>query len=226
MQPSRSIDEASKKPPLGQLQMRTYLFLKRMTDMVVSFFLLLLLTPFMLVIMSIIYRKDGKPVMTTEQGFKKNNKTFDMMTFRVKSHPSEVIRRFPPKPVFRSKNKQFVMRFEHEKNIPPVMTSTGHWLTRYKLHKLPLLIHVLKGDMSLIGTKLPIIDIVQHCNMRSIKPLPIKQGIIGYSDTKRHPPNNDQQLAHYDLYYLERCSYWHDITILFRFITKRFRQSD
>lgn len=210
---------------LSSGQRTLYLLIKRLSDLLISFTLLLLLTPLMVVIMYYIYKKEGKPLFTIEKGFKKNNKPFDMKTFRVKSHPSEVIRRFPPKPTYRSKYKQkMIPPFRHEKNNPPIMTPTGYWLSRFKLHKLPLLIHVLKGDMSLIGTKIPIVDIVRQCHIRSIKPMPIKQGIIGYSDAIPEIADHTKQLAQYDLYYIENCSYGLDIKIMLLLMEKWFRK--
>lgn len=215
MQPQRNVAESGRKP--SAMQLGIYLCLKRMSDIVMCFILLLLFAPMMLWIAYRIYKKEGKPVLTIEQGFKKNNKPFEMVTYRVQSHPSEVIRRFPPKPVFRSKHKRQVITYLHETNITPIMTSTGMWLTRYNLHKLPLLIHVLKGDMSFIRTRLPIVDIIHQCHLRHIKPLPIKQGIIGYSDTQLDLIKNDKQLAQSDLYYLEHCSIWFDLKVLLQF---------
>src|SRR5699024_4762871 len=104
-----------------------------------------------------------------EQQTGRNFHAFIMWTFRTMSPPSRVIRAFPPRPVPRSWEKGVPNTFFIQTNGYTTMTSTGNVLRKYRLHKLPLLFHVLKGEMSLVGPEAEIPEITKHYNAHQKK---------------------------------------------------------
>jgi lipopolysaccharide/colanic/teichoic acid biosynthesis glycosyltransferase len=96
----------------------------------------------------------------------------------------------------------------------PRVTAAGWFLRRTSLDELPQLINVLKGDMSLVGPRPEILQVVEK-NYASIqwKRLLLKPGLTGlWQVYGRKQPIHDH--LKYDFYYLKHRSIWLDIWIL------------
>lgn len=195
---------------------------KRCIDIVVSLILLLVLTPGFLFLMYWLNKREGKPIFYREQKSGKDFSTFIMWTFRTMSPPSRVIRAFPPRPVPRSWEEGVPNTFSIQKNGYTTITNTGYTLRKYRLHKLPLLFHVLKGEMSLVGPEAEIPEITTHYNARQKTRLKMKPGITGYAQINGCSNKNHNEKTSKDLYYIQHCSYWFDLKILWKYIKQVF----
>lgn len=106
---------------------------------------------------------------------------------------------------------------EYEKPLDgtdPRITTLGWFLRRTSLDELPQLFNVLKGDMSLVGPRPEILQVVEK-NYASIqwKRLLLKPGLTGlWQVYGRKQPIHDH--LKYDFYYLKHHSIWLDIWIL------------
>ena len=189
-----------------------YPVMKRLTDIVVSFTLLLLLLPLFIFISRKLYKNEGKPIFSHEYRLGKNNRPFLMYTFRTMTNPSRVINKLPLHPY---NDYEFLDKFHRTEDNLVTLTSTGIWLKKYKLHKIPMLWNVLKGNMSLVGPE------AERLNNNGEKKLSltVKPGITGYAQMKPNPFKNPKIKLHDDLYYIKNRSYLLDLKIMFhRFI--------
>jgi exopolysaccharide biosynthesis polyprenyl glycosylphosphotransferase len=106
----------------------------------------------------------------------------------------------------------------------PRVTTTGRMLRRRHLDELPQFWNVLRGDMSLVGTRPPTADercaYTEHHHRR----LSIKPGITGLWQLKGNGAVRDfEEVVKLDCDYIDKWSLWLDAKILTKTVTKVFR---
>jgi len=137
--------------------------LKRIFDIVLSLIGLILLCPFFLAT-AIFMKLDSKgPVFFRQIRIGKNGRPFPMLKFRT------------------------MMEAKHWTGPPlspkndPRVTDLGAILRRFKINELPQLINVLKGDMSFVGPRPEIPEIVRLYSREQERILSVMPGIVGPS---------------------------------------------
>lgn len=193
-----------------------YLICKRMIDVCVSLIVLTLLFPAFLLISYRIYKKEGKTILHRERRAGRNNRTFIMWKFRTNANQSRVIRTLPPRPVPKTWYKGVPNKFTLKTYGRSTLTETGVTLRKYNLHKIPQFIHVLKGDMSLVGPEPEIPEITKHYNNYQAKRQKMKPGMTGYAQVNKCSNLNHQQKIANDLYYINHYSFKLDLKIILR----------
>src|SRR5690625_2566039 len=119
-------------------------FIKRQLDILLGILLVFLLSPLFLYISILIFKKEGKPIFHRESCVGRKNRSFTKWKFRTLSKPSRLITAFPPYPY----------PGQSGRGAPRTLTATGRWLKKYKFEELPLLINIIRGDMSFTGPKI------------------------------------------------------------------------
>jgi len=131
-----------------------YIFLKRFLDIVLSIFLIIILSPIFIFIAFLIKVNTRGPIIFLHKRVGRNKKTFLCAKFRTMHPESEYILE-----KLLSQNEK--VKEEYFKNFKiindPRITNIGKFLRLTSLDELPQLINVLKGEMSLIGPR-PITD--------------------------------------------------------------------
>ncbi|WP_164669992.1 sugar transferase [Virgibacillus doumboii] len=194
---------------------------KRVIDITISFLLLLLLCPFLLLIFYRIMKKDGKPVFFRQARVGKDDRTFILWKFRTLTNPSKVIRALPPHPFPDTWNSGVPNRFYFNRDSYQNLTHTGRGLKKFHLDGLPQLYNVLKGDMSLVGPSPEIVEIVDYYNRYQAGRLRVKPGITGFAQVNGNSNKNHDQKIRDDLFYIKNRSIKFDMIILYRTF-KRF----
>jgi len=180
--------------------------LKRFADIVVSFSLLLVTSPVLLLAVLLIWIEDRGTVFYVQQRsgwLGQPFSVFKLRTMRVAS-PAEK----PSWTVHRD----------------PRITRVGGLLRRLRLDELPQLLNVLLGDMSLIGPRPERPEFEQVLDAR----IPhyrkrhwMRPGLSGWAQVcapyAASVEDSELKLS-YDLYYLKHFSTWLDLIILFRTI--------
>jgi lipopolysaccharide/colanic/teichoic acid biosynthesis glycosyltransferase len=107
-------------------------------------------------------------------------------------------------------------------------TRAGKWLAKLKADELPQLLHVVRGEMSLVGPRPESYDFVGHHRSEYEEITRVKPGIMGLSQLafaeESRILNTHDPLGHYvggilpqkvalDLLYAERWSIWLDVRI-------------
>ena len=199
---------------------RVYLLVKRVLDIIVSFLLLILFTPLILILARIIYKQEGGPVLAKSWRIGVHERPFILYEFRTFSIPSRVISSFPrPATVSRAHYRQQQMIRERQQQV---LTPIGKKLRKYKLHKLPQLWNVFRGDMSFVGPIPVDRETVVTYNQYEYRRMAMKPGITGF--TRVYTPGLRKDLKiEQDLYYMKYRTLKMDMIILFRAIRRNFK---
>lgn len=109
----------------------------------------------------------------------------------------------------------------------PRITPIGKFLRKTSLDELPQFLNVLKGDMSLVGTRPPTVDEVKKyktCHRRRIS---FKPGLTGmWQVSGRSNITNFEDVVRLDTKYIDEWSIWLDIKIILKTIWVVLRKSD
>lgn len=108
----------------------------------------------------------------------------------------------------------------------PRITRVGHLLRRTSLDELPQFWNVLWGDMSLVGTRPPTQDEVEHYSEHHLKRLRVKPGITGeWQVNGRSQVKNFEEIVDMDLNYQAKWSIGYDIQLILKTIEVVLRKS-
>ena len=99
----------------------------------------------------------------------------------------------------------------------PRVTRVGKFLRATSLDELPQFWNVLKGDMSLVGTRPPTIDEVENYDNHHFVRLRIKPGITGLWQVSGRSTTTDfEEIVKLDKEYIDKCNLWYDFKILLK----------
>ncbi len=101
----------------------------------------------------------------------------------------------------------------------PRVTRVGRFIRKTSLDELPQFWNVLRGEMSLVGTRPPTPDEVAAYENWHRKRICIKPGITGlWQVSGRNQIQDFNEVVRLDIRYIEEWSLWLDIKLLFRTI--------
>ena len=136
--------------------------LKRIFDIILSLFGLIILLPFMLII-AILIKLDSKgPVFFKQLRVTKNGREFKIFKYRTMRVGSD-------------KYSQITVGKDDR------ITKIGSFLRKYKLDEIPQLINVLIGDMSLVGPRPEVPKYVALYTDEQKEILKVRAGITDYA---------------------------------------------
>jgi exopolysaccharide biosynthesis polyprenyl glycosylphosphotransferase len=98
----------------------------------------------------------------------------------------------------------------------PRVTRVGKFLRRFSLDELPQLVNVVKGDMSLVGPRPPLMSEVSGYAADARRRLLVRPGITGPWQISGRSDLNWEETMRLDLYYVENWSIVGDILILWK----------
>lgn len=99
----------------------------------------------------------------------------------------------------------------------PRITRVGKFIRKASIDELPQFINVLKGDMSLVGTRPPTLDEVDKYDNRHWRRISIKPGITGgWQVSGRSDIFEFDKVVELDTQYIDRWSIWLDIKIIIK----------
>lgn len=105
----------------------------------------------------------------------------------------------------------------------PRITRVGRFLRKTSLDELPQFWNVLKGDMSLVGTRPPTIDEVDRYEVPNWQRLDVKPGMTGeWQVNGRSQVSNFEDVIQLDLRYQERWSLRYDLKLIVQTILVLF----
>ena len=108
----------------------------------------------------------------------------------------------------------------------PRVTPAGKWMRRYSFDELPQLYSVLRGDMSLVGPRPPLMSEYERFTRFQKQKLSVKPGITGLWQVQgRNRINDFDDWVRLDLDYIRRWSLWLDTRILLRTVAAVFSGS-
>ena len=174
--------------------------MKRLFDIVVSACALLMLALPMLVVIWMVRRKLGSPVFFTQVRPGMHGKPFKMVKFR--SMISE-----------RSTDGEL---------LPDAvrLTPFGRFLRSTSLDELPELWNVLKGDMSLVGPRPLLMEYLPLYSPEQARRHEVRPGITGWAQVNGRNTISWEDKFKLDVWYVDHCSLWLDIKILWLTVKK------
>lgn len=108
----------------------------------------------------------------------------------------------------------------------PRVTRVGRFLRKTSLDELPQFWNVLRGEMSLVGTRPPTIDEVETYSQQHFKRLLVKPGITGeWQVNGRSHIDNFEEIVKLDLAYQEKWSVGYDMTLVLQTIGAVFNRN-
>lgn len=179
-------------------------FFKRFIDFLASFFGLLVLSPFFMIIwLALVIANKGEPFFFQKRPGK-NEQIFKVMKFRTMNN-----------------------RKDHQGNLLPDadrLTKIGQFIRKTSLDEIPQLINVLKGDMSLIGPRPLLPQYLPLYNKIQKRRHEVRPGITGWAQVNGRNAISWEKKFEYDIWYVDHVSFLLDIKIIFLTIKKVFVQ--
>lgn len=179
-----------------------YLFIKRVFDLSVSFFALMILSPLMVVVSVAIKLTDGGSVFYKQKRLTKDGREFNVIKFRSMRPDAE---------------KDGIARLstgDSDKRITPI----GRIIRKVRIDELPQLFNILEGSMSIVGPRPERPEIAQQYE----KELPefalrlqAKAGLTGYAQVYGKYNSTPYDKLKMDLLYIANPSILEDLKIMF-----------
>ena len=183
-------------------------FVKRLMDFIIGLVALIVLSPVMLITAIVIKLDSSGPVFFKQKRVGQNGRQFDMYKFRSMCENAE-----DQKKELMELNEMDGFMFKMKDD--PRVTRVGKFIRKTSIDELPQLFNVIKGDMSLVGTRPPTTDEVSQYKRSQWRRISIKPGITGlWQISGRNDITDFDEVVELDLKYIDDWTLWSDIKIL------------
>lgn len=192
---------------------KTYLFTKRILDILFSVLGIVILSPIMIIISVLIKVLDGGEVLFKQERYTKNLRKFTIIKFRTMSFSEE-----------------------DEGNV---VTRLGKILRKYRVDEIPQLFNILKGEMSFVGTRPEIEKYVKQYSQKMYATLLLPAGLTSRASIEFRNENellsksDDAETMYiseilpkkmeYNLEYFEKIGFIEDFNVIILTFLKVFR---
>lgn len=171
--------------------------MKRLSDILLSFLALVLLSPLMLATALVIVLDDGAPVLFRQIRVGRYGREFGMFKFRSMVRNAAAVG-----PYFTASGDSRITR-------------VGRFIRRTSLDELPQLLNVLGGAMSLVG---PRPDVPAQRGNYSVQDWEnrcrLRPGITGLAQVVLRSEGTEEERLALDLQYIREASMWLDLKIM------------
>lgn len=177
----------------------------------------------MLVLAPAIYITDPGPIFFSQVRVGKNGKKFKLYKFRSMYMNAEERKKELMDQNQVEDGKMF--KLEHDPRIigskvlpdGTYKKGIGNYIRDWSLDEFPQFFNVLKGDMSLVGTRPPLVDEVEQYESRHHVRLAMKPGITGmWQVSGRSKITDFEEVVKLDKWYIENWKFSLDLKILFK----------
>jgi exopolysaccharide biosynthesis polyprenyl glycosylphosphotransferase len=208
-----TVTYANRVAPVGQI------LLKRLLDLcgaVVGCVILLFVT---VIFGPLIKLESPGPVFFSQKRVGRNGRIFKMYKFRSMYADAE-----ERKQELIQMNEMNGLMFKMDND--PRITKTGRFLRRTSLDEFPQFLNILKGDMSLVGTRPPTLDEFAQYSPYHKKRLSFRPGLTGmWQVSGRSDITDFEEIVRLDVAYIDNWSFMLDIKILLKTVLAVFRGS-
>lgn len=183
---------------------------KRVFDIVVSLFALLVSAIVTIPVAIAIKLTDGGPVFYTQTRVGRRGKTFKMIKFR-----SMVVNADKMKAELAEESGQkgrFIFKMKNDPRITPV----GKFIRKFSIDEFPQFLNVLRGDMSVVGPRPPLPEEVAQYNQTYATRMLVKPGITGPWQVSGRSNLSEEESEALDVTYVQNWSMLGDVVLLFR----------
>jgi len=214
------IDVPSDKQEVGPYKQKkltsdynSYLFLKRVTDILGSLCGLIIFTPIFIIIPLIYLAGESKgPVFFKQERIGKNGRVFHIYKFR-----SMILNAEEKLKSNEALYKKYLQNnYKLEQDEDPRITSIGRFLRKTSLDELPQFINVLKGEMSLIGPRPVVKEELLEYGEKVHDFLSVKPGLTGFWQASGRSDVGYPKRVEIELHYIYNQSIVFDVKIFFK----------
>ena len=192
------------------------MMIKRLTDIVGGIVGILLTGLLSIVLIPLIKLDSPGPAFFGQTRIGKNGRRFKMYKFRSMYTDAE-----ERKKELESQNKINGLMFKMDND--PRVTRVGKFIRRTSLDEFPQFWNVLKGEMSLVGTRPPTVDEFEKYNEHYRRRLSVTPGITGvWQVSGRSDIVDFDEVVAMDLDYIDNWSLWLDVKILLQTVVEIF----
>lgn len=178
-------------------------FFKRLIDFILVLCVLLVIWPILLVItVWLHFANKGAGAFFTQDRPGKNGKIFKVIKYKTMTDERDA-----------------------EGNLLPDadrLTKVGRFVRSTSIDELPQLINVLKGDMALIGPRPLLPQYLPLYSPEQARRHEVRPGITGWAQINGRNAISWTKKFEYDVWYVDHCSFWLDLKIVFLTIKKVF----
>ena len=176
-----------------------YKYIKRSLDLITALFLVIILSPVMLIAAILIAVNRDGPILFKQERPGKDGKIFTVNKFRTMSTK------------LRDKNGNELSDFDR-------MTKIGKILRKTSIDELPQLFNIIKGEMSFIGPRPLLKEYLELYSPEQMRRHEVLPGISGWAQVNgRNTLTWEEKLA-YDVYYVDHYSFKMDLKIFIKTI--------
>ncbi|MGB0805859.1 MAG: sugar transferase [Salibacteraceae bacterium] len=191
--------------------------LKRLFDIVSSLLVLILVSPFFILVSILIVLDSKGGVFYKQNRVGLNGKEFKLFKFRTMRPDSDGVK---------------ITIGDRD----PRVTNVGYYLRKYKLDELPQLLNILRGEMSVVGPRPEVKQYVQLYTAEQLKVLSVKPGLsdlatleyVKESELLAQSSNPEKTyieevMPHklrLNMQYIETQGFFTDLTIIFKTFAK------
>lgn len=185
-------------------------YVKPALDWALAAVALVILSPLVIAVAAAVYVKLGAPIIFGQRRIGRGGMVFTVYKFR-SMHADR-----------RGEGLSFEgldRRVTHKSPDDPRLTSFGRLLRKSSLDELPQLVNVLKGDMSLVGPRPELPEVVtRHYEEWQHRRHAVKPGITGLWQISERGNGMMHEYVNVDLHYVDRISFTTDARILLKTI--------
>ncbi len=160
----------------------------------------------------IIYIESPGPIFFSQMRVGKNGRKFRIYKFRSMYRDAE-----QRKAELMARNE--MQGFMFKMTDDPRITKVGKFIRKTSLDEFPQFFNVLKGDMSLVGTRPPTVDEFEQYESRHKRRLSLKPGLTGlWQVSGRSDVENFEEVVRLDLKYIDNWSFKLDLKLILKTI--------
>ena len=182
-------------------------FFKRAFDIIISGIALLLIGWFLIIVAIFLhFANKGAGAVFFQERFGKNAKIYKVIKFKTMTDERD-----------------------EEGNLLPDevrLTKVGKFVRSTSVDELPQLINVFKGDMSLIGPRPLLVQYLPLYSPEQARRHEVRPGISGWAQCHGRNAISWKEKFELDVWYVDHCTLWTDIKVIFRTIQNVLMRKD
>ena len=193
----------------NDIQYGSRYIVKRLIDIFVALFGIIIFSPIFLIISIYILLKDGRPFVIKQNRVGLHGKSFKMYKFRTMKKNSHSKRTD-----LKDLNTQKGPLFKIDKD--PRLLKGAEKIRKYSLDELPQFLNVVLGSMSIVGPRPLFVEDSEYFNDEYLRRLNVLPGITGLLQINNRNTDDFDIWYKYDLEYLENWSIGLDLEIMIK----------
>ena len=202
-------------------QKRIYEAVKRIQDFTMALMALVLLSPLWLLFALIIkLTSSGPAIYKQTEALGRYGRRITMYKFRTmyadmdNAHHKEAIAKFVQGEHLDTIQKDGQKLRVYKITRDPRVTSVGRILRKSGLDEIPQLVNVLRGELSIVGPRPPLVYEYELYSKEHGRRLEVLPGITGLYQVTARSQVPFEKMVEIDMDYIRRRSYWLDLKII------------